>query len=796
MSRRITVSIFLSCLFLTGLAHAGVLVSRTDAGLQFTEAVSLSINGKDKILDLGAAPKASATTAKLPSIKLGEPILKDSTGAPALYSEGRFTYFLPEGLPKNSTVKPAEAWSSAHITYKKSASEKTPQEIPAASVVAFLPGGVEELAHLCNDKVALAHIAGPDKIFPAQMELMAAAVRTYSADPALGPLQRYVEQSMRSRYEEFEAGLGAAVLLDEALKLVELSKAVYPNQPDQEKLRQEILARKAWLDRKLAILRTFAAGSEWDTFLVGDKPFEKYEPAFPEIGALRIKALQLSMEMHKQAGEDLLKDREYEAAVREFRLAGLRQPSDRLLQQKAMIAWTNYSGEVAAETKRARKPLGSGEREILNQAIQFATNYNNEKKLDLALKSILEAENVDPDSLPMLLKKAEILGARKDFSGALTALDRYDLNSVDEERDKGSNLRNDLMFRRTSTLEDIRAQLQKAWQAGNYHSIRDLTLRGLQAKNDDADLLYQAGKVARITRDYKLSYDYFNRYLDISNTLDADAKQRVQVRQMLAAAQVASRPEEGTPNWLSGKKLPPNVYYCPVSLAFQPKIERIDASGKMKVNFQWDGDRLVSIAPLFEKAEHATGERSIGFAYDPTFPQVSMAVDGASRPPAPSSSDPDELVRNSSLVILNNPYIDPDAVQKLTGRDITLGIAGNRYFLPFVWEKLHYFRFTYDLNGRVSEAREIASAAGPPTGFTLKFEWLGQQLTAVHGFQGGVKMYDRTIDYQDGRIVGEDIQGEGKNSKIKYNYNGGRLISATCSTDKSLDGRSRQVMFR
>jgi hypothetical protein len=51
------------------------------------------------------------------------------------------------------------------------------------------------------------------------------------------------------------------------------------------------------------------------------------------------------------------------------------------------------------EKQRDRKPPGVGEREILNQAIQFAANYKIENKLDLALKSITEAEAVDPGSL-------------------------------------------------------------------------------------------------------------------------------------------------------------------------------------------------------------------------------------------------------------------------------------------------------------------------------------------------------------------------------------------------------------
>jgi len=52
------------------------------------------------------------------------------------------------------------------------------------------------------------------------------------------------------------------------------------------------------------------------------------------------------------------------------------------------------------------------------------------------------------------------------------------------------------------------------------------------------------------------------------------------------------------------------------------------------------------------------------------------------------------------------------------------------------------------------------------------------------------------MEYQDGQLVAEDISGSGKPSRIKYNYNGNRLVSAQCSNDASLDDRSRQVTFK
>lgn len=783
-------------------AQAGVLVSQSAKGIQFSEAISIVINGKDKVLNLGSEPRLDGPVGKLPAVKLDGTLVKDqNASALVLSTEGSLVYVMPEGLPKNAPVSIGAAWTGATISYKKSKSDKAPEEIPASAFIAFLPGDTQELVGLCMDERLLRLIGGSGKSFATQLDLIAATVKAYPSDPALTRLQKYVEDSMRARYQQFESGTATVEILKQALQLSDLSLAVYPNAPEQAKLRDQINGTKVWLDRKVAVLRAVAAGNEWDQYILDDRDFERYEPAFPDLMNLRLQALKASLELHRRSGEDLLQEREFEAAYREFRVAALRQPSDKMLQQRVLMTWTDYSREVALDNQRNRKQLGTGEREILNQAIQFASNYKNENKLELALKSITDAEAIDPNSLSMLLKKAEILGAQREFSQAFVVLDRYDLRAVDDEREKSSTLRNELLFKQKSSLEDVKDQIQKAWADGSYHKLHDLALQGLHAKDDDPDLLYQAGTASLITREPKRSQAFFARYLEVTNTLDANTEQRSKVRALMASIKETSQTESGESNWLSGKKLPQSVYYCPVSLAFQPRIDRIEASNKMRINYEWSGDQLLSITPSFEKAEHATGEKRIVFTYNETFPQVVFVSEGDARPSKPTTSDPDELLRHSSLVLLNNPYIDPDAVEKLTGKTVALGISGNRFFEPFVWDKVHYFHFKYDSSGRVAEAREIAEPNGSLGDLALEFDWDGLQLTAIRGYQGPdqkhrTQIYERTMRYEDGRLLAEEIQSGGKSSRIKYNYNGGRLVSATGTSDATLDDRSRQVTFR
>jgi len=780
---------------------AGVVVSRTDKGFQFADAVSINVNGKDKVLNLGSNPKIENAGGKLSSIKLGEALYRDqATSYFALDSEGSLHYILPEGSPKGTDLAWA-MWGSAHISAK--GSDKTQTEVPTATFVAFLPGNVQDLVDLARSEQMVRMIDSSPKSFATQLSLISAIVKNYPQDPACRTLQKHVEDSMRSRYEQFENGTANFEVLEQGLQYAELSQSLYPALPEQAKLRDQLAQRKRWLDRKAAVLRAFAAANAWDQFIISDGDFEPYERSFQDLAALRKKALQASLEQHRQLGEQLMSEREFGSAYRQFRLASMRQPSDKLLQQRAVASWASYSREVALDSQRERKQLGVGEREILNQAVQFATNYKIENKLDLALKSINEAERIDPDSLPMLLKKAEILGARSEFADAFETLDRYDRHAVDEEREKASTLRNELLFKQTNTLEDVKDQIQKALREGNYVKLHELAVKGLRASDTDPDLLYQAATASAISRDSQQSRTLLTRYLTITNTLDANFEQRAKVRALLASDTLTPHvtAESGTPNWLSGRKLPPDIFYCPISLAFQPRIEHIDASGKMKVDYEWNGDHLVSITPTFEKAEKNTGEPKITFAYNDKFAQVVSAVEGDAHAAAINSADPDDLLKHSAVVVLNNPYIDPDSVEKLTGKNVSIGISGNRYFEPFVWDHVHYFRFSYDAAGRVARAMELVDQNGSLTGFTLDFEWDGQRLTAVHGFQASdpnhrSRVYDRTLQYEDGKLVAEDISGSGKSSHIKYNYNGGRLASAQCSADSTLDDRSRQVTFR
>lgn len=782
-------------------AHAGILVLNSEAGLQFPEAASISFNGKDKALSLGQQPRIAGPINKLPSLKISGTILKHGdSNVLAIYSEGAPQFFIPEGLPKTATPDPAAIWRDSHIAYKKTEKDKTPTEVPAAQFVAFLPDGVEELAHLCADAPTLEFIGGKSKSFATQLLFTAAAAKSFGNDPAMAPLERSVRDAMRTRLDEFNSGTRGAEALDEGLQFTKLSEAAYQSSAEQKQLRDQLRSQRAWLDRKKAILRAFLAAGEWDAYLIADHDADRYRAAFLDLAPMRVQALNQSLAMHRAAGEERNKEQEYGAAWREFRLASMRKPSDSVLRQSARAAWANYSNQIAKDHQGARKQLTPGERSAIAQDLQQARNYlQTANKPERALEQLTDAEHIDPLNLDVFLLKAEVMGKLRDFQNALAILDEYDKRAVDEERTKSEALRANFEFQRDNALDDLKTQIRKTYDAMNFHQARDLATQALKANPDEPEMLNYSARLSLILRDPKAARETLRHYLDVTTNLDVKDDERESVRQMLAAIRDSSGAANGTPNWLSGGKLPAGAFYDPASGAFQPKIDRIAASNKLTTSFEWEGDRLKSIIPTFEKGVAVTAEQRIYFAYDGLASPVASAgrvPDGRS-----PSTDPDELFRRTKVRLANNPYADPIAIQRLTKKNLAIGVAGNSFFDPFVWDDAHFFQLTYDDRGYLKMAREIGEPGAAAGDRWVEFDWDGRNLAAIRGYRGpdaghGAKIYQRTMRYEGDRLISEEIEFQGKSGKVKYNYNGGRLASATADRSGSLDDRSRQVTFR
>jgi hypothetical protein len=638
-------------------------------------------------------------------------------------------------------------------------------------------------------------VGGADKAVATQIEWIGAAARAFPSDPAIATLAGFVEQAMRRQFDRFQSGVAGLDALRQALAFGALAAQVYPDRPAPLALVRQLQEIEASVERKAAILRALAAGREWDAFLLADREFERFEDAYPDLASLRTEALRGSLDLHRRAGERFFEEGAYGPAWRELQQAGARQPSDRALAEHLRIAWEKYSRQVAEERQGSPKPLDTAQAAALDRALEAAVRYRQANQFGEAQKSLLSAEAIDPESLPLLLEKTKLLAAAGEFNHALDTLDRYDLRATGPERPAGAALRGQLLAGRAAGLRDLEAQAAKAWADGSYYRVRSLGIAGLRAQNDDAALLSYAGRASLIVRMARDARGFFTQYLDVSGTLDTGPRERAEVRAWLAAATgpeplPAGLPEPGDRNWFSGKRLAPGIAYCPISLAFQAKIDHIDAAGGKRVTFEWQGDRLRAIA----------GRESIAFVYQDVTPQV-YSVSAGSELPAKVPSDPDDAYRQTSVVLLNSPLVDPVAARRFTGRNAAVTVAGNSFFDPFIWNGVHYFSIEYDEAGRVGRAVEIAGPKGNPVNDTwLEFEWDGPRLASIRAYRDSQgrrrRIYRRTLRYADGLLAGEVTETASGVSSIRYRYDNRRLASAACDADPTLGEAARQVTFR
>ena len=797
----------------------GLLVERAaegNGGFTFQPAMNLTVNGKDRVLVLGAKPESATPVNKLQNIKIGGAslVVDVASGVVLQYSRGGGAnqYLYPGGIDKKAAPAPKEAWNESTLAFKKSPQDKTPVTAPASRMVAFLAGGPPELASICMDEAALALMGGPaaGAAFAAQLELTAAAVAAFGTHPAMAAVEKRVLDFMNLRLARFGDGIDSTKSLTEGLRFAELSAKAYANEAAHKQAREQLAAAKAWLDKRTAILRALAAGGQWDAFLVSYREFEKHQGSFPDLAAKQREALKASLDTHWKSGKERMARSEFRRAWGELRTASYRQPTNNELQRDVAVAWSQYSRQAAVDRQSKRKQLSAGELDIIEQTRVIAERYKQQNKLEEAFTKIGEAERMDPESLPVLLTKASILGAREEYGKALATLDAFDLLAVDKEREPGNKLRTELVFMLADRRAAARKKLEADWKAGRYHGVREFARQALLSDDRDPGILYFAGVSSLLTRQTQEGVAHLRKYLEVSDSLDANGAERAAVTRMLAGASMTAKAADGgggEAHWFSGAKLGRGVFYCPISLAFTAKVDRIAASNKLSVKFNWEGGRLRSIVPAFEKGAAGAVEKPFAFGYAAGLPHA-FAVDAGEAARKPSAESPDVVLKEANVLLPNNPLIDVEMASRLAGKPVTIGVAGNRFFHPFVWERPYYFAFQYDDRGRVKSARQLpdaeAGAARPPV--LVEFEWNDLRLESLKVYQlsdaaapatdRATMIYERTMQYQNDRLMGEQIRAGQKDAKIKYEWSaGGALVSAECDKDETLDNRSREVFF-
>lgn len=788
--------LFISLLCLP--SGAAVLVLHPDPNTwQLDTADKILVNGKPK-LRLGNAGETQVRPdeyKKLSSEPAGEtPIRMQAGGYFAYRTAAGWAPVAPDGANLKTSVTYASLWSSARVDRQKGKSKGN--EVNATEVFAILAGddASDAVADFVLDE-------GNFTGFDERMSMLIGIAGVVS-EGAAGKLKALLLAAMEKPTRQANTGITQSAEIDDGLRYAQVSEKAFPGDPAQKQARDQLRERKAWLDRRTAILSALAAGEQWDAFIDKYADFERFDGSFDDLRKLRERSFRESGFQHLSEGKRLEELQQYTPALREIRIALSRNRDDKQAQELLEDVRLKEARSHASLVRQKPVDTKSSQYTRLNRNLAFAERYVKEGRLKDAESEIASAELLDKDAPRILLVKAELHQARKEFMKAIELLDDYDRRVIaDEQIAAGEAIRNPLLIEMRSTKEKLSAEIAKAESEGDYAEALKLARSGVQVSPEDPEFLYHAGFDSAVMRNEKDASDFLKRYLVASQSLIGDRKLRAEVMGVLPILSTRTQSVKGKPNWFSGYNSPDGLFYCPVSLMPNPHPADIKASKKQTASFAWNRGQLASV----ETVSTQPGDNSSKIYFD-SFPDGkgvrrvgTEEFKDKTEPPIPKLT-PDGPVgagHGTYVVTLNHPVINPYMVERLTGKRVATIVAGNPYFHPFVWTKIHTFIAEYDSAGRVRSAKEIQAENG--TGKTLDFEWQGNHLLAVieRGPKPGTQgEYRRDIHYSGDRITGETVHFQGRNSKIEYKYEGGRLAEAICDSDPSIDGRSRKVSFQ
>jgi hypothetical protein len=798
-------------------AQVTIVLRRGGSSWQLLQAEKITFNQKDK-LRVGSSKqlelRPDAYKALHPVEILQAGVLRRHAGGYLVrrVSDG-WEPVVADGVQLKTASTFAAVWAATAVAIQADRNAKNFKPLQPADVYAIIPGAdaSEALANLIADPANFRGVgeANEDAAFDERMSLLVAATAPGQPGPPAGTtgeksvpwvtgagaakLQGIVLDGMQIAERRLSAGIAKKDDLNLGLKFVIVSAQAYPSDPQEKMARDTLLARKVWLDQRIAILNALRAGELWDAFLAKYSDFDRWDNSFDTMRKARAEAFQKSGQLHRAAGDGYYKDKNYALALHEFQTAKTYLPGDQEIV--GLIEKVSLENERQIASIRDTRPevTTSANYRLVTRHLQDADLYIGENKLADAQKEIDQARGVDPKSPRILLSAAKLQRASNKLPDALRTLEDY-FRQVADDGGVGDELRNRIRHELNSSIEQKKAAIADAENAGDYAKAWQATKAGLELDVSDLDFLYHAGLDGAILRKPEAG-EAFDKYLSLSQTPGADQKRRADVYGFRSQITKPTLPKsEGTPNWFSGYNNPPGLMYCPISLMPNARIADIKSRKQTSI-YKWEGDHLLNIQTsspelsdpkvptiVFEYSKDNGGVRRVGV----------NALDNPKDDPAALRFTEKGVVGTGNgayLGLPNNPVADPLMVERLTGKRVATLVAGNRYFDPFVWTGVFTFLAEYDDQGRVTSARQVSPPEG--SGTTLRFKWDGLKLVEIDGDD-----YKREIKYNGNRVAYELITAHGKGSKIEYRYRGDRLVEADAGEDASLDNRPRHVTFQ
>jgi hypothetical protein len=786
-----------------------VVVLRTGAeSWKVVEAEKISINSKNKIRagsggSLDLQPGEYKKLQSLEILRAGI-LRKHAEGYMVRKDGGSWVPIAPDGAGVKAATSYAALWSSATIATQADRGSKGATEVKTDEVFAILPGSGrdEAVVDFVSDPGNFRGVGERDEkaAFDERMSLLVSAAGFVTGPPS-AKLQALILSEMVTSDGRLSSGLAHYTDLDHGLQYVKVSEKAWPKDERQQKARTALIEKKQWLDQRIAILRAFDAGGLWDAFLDKygyDRDFGLWDNSFDDLRKLHDNALSRSTKQHFSEGKKLFDEKKYGPALDELRWAERRSPKD-----ADVISWIDKvsSRDEAGYKRQQALDLSDPDQKRIYRHVQAAIKYmslerekkEKERTWDDANSEIQLAAALDDKCYRVLFARALLLQAQGKLLDALKVLDQYAKVAPSEEVGLGEDLRADIAPQKTNQLKTLKDAIRKAEDEGDYPLARESAQSGVALDPDDLYFLLHAGIDNAILRNQETGKQRLQEYVRLSQTSGGDQKELEKVYGYLELMKIAPAEPEGSPNWYSGYKSPPGLFYCPVSLMPNPQIAEIKASRKSATLFKWNNGRLDSVVTRTQ--EPGESDVSVYFNY------FNSAVIRVAAEPFTDKDDSTSLrftaagVKGSGkgdyVALLNNSTVDPLMLERLTGKRAAIIVAGNPYFHPFVWKGIYRFLAEYDDQGRVKSATLTGPSAEGPV--VLEFKWQGLQLQEIaeRGGQG----YDRKMNYAGPRLESEIISFRGKTSKIAYKYKGDRL-EAECGDDHSIDGRSRQVTFR
>ncbi len=600
----------------------------------FTEAESIQINGKDKVRSAASsAPHPKTWDPKsighLPDVTLESlSVIMRTPDGNLLARSGEaleWTILLPDSVKDKVSQSAPDIWRGAAISLKTDRKEKTPTAVNLKELYAIVPGRDPALsaARLVTD-VSLHKMPNVDdgQAFRQMVDLIPAAVKTYPAGPSTETIRDYLRGEMSGRLRQWADGAAPLSVLDDSLLLAKASESAFPNDAAQAGLRKQAAAAKETLDRKLAILRALHAGKQTDAFLAAYRDFEPYDKSFPDLAAARRAHLDSSALAHLDAARRLRKEGDYANAIRNLRLAQLHNPglaeAGQLLEE-VRLEVARLSAQKFAETRRGIDPR-SPARVQLQRRLLLAEQYADDGKQPEAEQALHDAEAIDKDEPKLKFVEARLAAARGDLGMALALLDLYAGVAVTaQDFEEGEKLRASVQYKIENARKEQRNQVATLYSDQRFASALQTAAGGLKLDNEEPLFLYQSGLNACLVRHCADAAPLLRRFLDLTDSTQSNREQRLTAMRLLrepaddqSARTTAAK--NSALSWFSGAPLDRAAFYDPVSLAFQPKISRINASDHLTVTYDWAGPQLRSVHTKYEEKKTASNIAKVALA--------------------------------------------------------------------------------------------------------------------------------------------------------------------------------------